>query len=85
MTFTAQRIYQNQIIGILLNKEKMFPTKHFYEKFNELPVKKIYLKATAIFLKNQNLLQPIIHEIDTRYEKNHFIILDILTILDILK
>jgi len=52
----------------------MYPIKNLYTELNVLPVKKIYLKITAIFLKNHNLLQPITHGVNTRYTKNHFLI-----------
>jgi hypothetical protein len=45
-----------------------------YIELNVLPIKKIYLKITAIFIKNHNLLQPITHGANTRYAKNHFYI-----------
>ena len=61
-------------IGLLLNKERMYPIKNLYTELNVLPDKKIYLKITAIFLKSHNLLQPIMHGINTRYVKKHFFI-----------
>lgn len=41
-----------------------------YRELNVLPVKQIYLKVTAMYLKNHNIL----HKISTRYANNNFII-----------
>jgi len=73
-TINHLQICQNQIIRLLLNKDRMYPTKNLYAELNVLPVKKTYFKITAIFLKNHNLLQPITHGVDTIYAKNHFLI-----------
>lgn len=72
-TLSHLQIGQNQIIRLLLNKDHMYPTKNLYTELDVLPVNKIYLKITAIFLKS-NLLQTIKHGVNTRYEKNHIFI-----------
>jgi len=73
-TLSQLQICQNQIIRSLLNKERMYPTRNLYTELNVLPVRKLYFKITAIFLKSHNLLQPIMHGINTRYAKNNFLI-----------
>lgn len=52
----------------------MYPTKSLYTELNVLPVKKIYLKITFIFLKRHSLLQSITHVVNKRYAKNYFFI-----------
>lgn len=50
----------------------MYSTKSLYKELNMLPIKEIYLKGTAINLKNHNLSEPILHKINTRYVKKQF-------------
>jgi len=53
----------------------MYPTNNLYNESNVLPVKKLYLKSNAIYLKKTNLFKPISHGINTRHLNENFSIL----------
>lgn len=50
----------------------MYSTKNVYKELKVLPIKKFVFKNNCYISKNHNLLQPILHVINTRHAKQQF-------------
>jgi len=53
------------------NKDWRFPTKKIFEEFNEHNINNLYKNLFNISKKNNNLLSPTKHEVNTRYATNN--------------
>lgn len=54
-----------QQMGHTRTKKQTYPTNNLCKLLNVLPVEKIYLIVTTVYLKNHNLLHTILHGIYT--------------------
>lgn len=64
--------FDNTISQLQIIKLWLYSTARLYTELNKLPVKKIYLNITAIYLKNQNKLQPIPYGVNNIRKKQFF-------------
>jgi hypothetical protein len=70
---TKLQTCQNALIRTILKKDYRYPTETMFKEFNVLNIKNLYYKISIIFIKKHKLLQPLNHNVNTRYAQTKYI------------
>ena len=60
-TFNPLKIIQNKIMQIILKKNHLYHTKYLYKELNVFPLKKLFYKASVIYIIKNNLTSSVDH------------------------
>jgi len=61
---------QNTIIKVATKKDRRYPTEKIFKEFNVLNIKNLHFKISIVYIKNNNILLPLNHSVNTRYALN---------------